>query len=250
MDIRAMKIVRLILSIAIAFPVITISGCLDDLNINWGAIQGPGNPLDYNAPNIVTGVNDIDGNYYPGVQVGSQIWFFYDLRTTRYQNGDSIGTTRPAILDISEVPIHGYQWSYKGEVLESPIYGRYYTWYATTDSRGVCPKGWRVATVEDWNSLVNYLGGANVAGEKLKMGAGVWGDLSGIPNQVVFQAIPGGKRESNGEFIEYKTNGYWWATSSNDTPFGVSYSLRKGSIEVFQENHNKLTGLCIRCVKE
>lgn len=247
MVLKAMKIIRLILSIAIAFLVITLSGCLDDLNINWGAIQGPGN---INAPNIVTGVTDIDGNYYPGVQVGSQIWFFYDLRITRYQNGDSIGTTRPATLDISETPVRGYQWSYKGEVLESPIYGRYYTWYAATDSRGVCPKGWRVATTEDWSTLVNYLGGASVAGQKLKMGASAWDDSSVPQTQILLQASPCGKRKSNGEFIEYKTNGYWWATTSYDTPFGVCYSLRKGSPEVFQENYNKRTGLCIRCVKE
>lgn len=244
---KVMKIIRSFLSIIIALPMITLSSCLDDLNINWGSIQGPGNS---SVPNIVTDVTDIDGNYYPGVQIGNQIWFFYELRTTRYQNGDSIGTTRPATLDISETPVRGYQWSYKGEVFESPLYGRYYTWYAATDSRGICPKGWRVANEEDWNTLVNYLGGAKVAGEKLKMGASGWGDSSGPQTQVVFQATPGGKRESNGNFIEFKTNGYWWATTHYDTPFGVCYSLKKGSPEVFQNNYNKRTGMCIRCVKE
>lgn len=244
---EAMKVIRSILSITIA---VTLGGCLDDLNINWGLIQGPGNMVNSNTPNIVTGVTDIDGNYYPGVQIGSQIWFFYELRTTRYQNGDSIGTTRPATLDISEAPVRGYQWSYKGEALESHLYGRYYTWYAATDSRGLCPKGWRVATAEDWNILVDFLGGVKVAGEKLKMGAGAWSDSSGPQIQVLFQASPVGKRESTGEFIEYKINGYWWATTLNDTPFGLGYSLRQSSPEVFEINYNKSAGFCIRCVKE
>jgi hypothetical protein len=54
-------------------------------------------------------VTDIDGNGYYSVRIGSQVWLSENLKTTRYRNGNSIGTTSPQTLDISYQNMPKYQ---------------------------------------------------------------------------------------------------------------------------------------------
>jgi uncharacterized protein (TIGR02145 family) len=91
-----------------------------------------------------------------------------DNHTIKYRNGDIIGTTTPATLDISSETSPKYQWAYDGNESNVATYGRLYTWYAATDSRAVCPTGWHLPTDAEWTTLTTYLGGESVAGGKLK----------------------------------------------------------------------------------
>lgn len=36
-------------------------------------------------------------------------------------------------------------------------YGRLYNWYAVNHSSNLCPAGWSVPSLEQWNQLINYL---------------------------------------------------------------------------------------------
>ena len=51
---------------------------------------------------VVNTVTDIDGNVYRTVTIGKQVWMAEDLKTTRYRNGDLIGTTNPALEQSME----------------------------------------------------------------------------------------------------------------------------------------------------
>ena len=37
-------------------------------------------------------------------------------------------------------------------------FGKLYSWKAISDPRGICPKGFKVPSLSDWNKLFNYLG--------------------------------------------------------------------------------------------
>jgi uncharacterized protein (TIGR02145 family) len=84
-------------------------------------------------------VKDIDGNVYQTVTIGTQVWMAKNLMTTKYSNGDLIGTTTPAILNIEGESAPEYQWAYDGNENNVATHGRLYTWFVATDSRKVCP---------------------------------------------------------------------------------------------------------------
>ena len=88
----------------------------------------------------------MDGNVYTSVTIGTQVWMVENLKTTKYRNGDLIGTTTPSTLDISAEATPKYQWAYSGDGNNVNTYGRLYTWYAVTDTGNTCPLGWNVPT--------------------------------------------------------------------------------------------------------
>jgi hypothetical protein len=57
---------------------------------------GYGNEITFKTTPAGTAVTDIDGNVYSSIIIGDQIWMKQNLKSTRYSNGDLIGTTTPA----------------------------------------------------------------------------------------------------------------------------------------------------------
>ncbi len=105
---------------------------------------------------------------FNAIIIGTQVWLQENLKTTRYNNGDLIGTTTPATFDIRPESTPKYQWAYEGNESKADTFGRLYTWYAVTDSRGICPIGWHVPADAEWTTLTDFLGGTSVAGGKMK----------------------------------------------------------------------------------
>jgi uncharacterized protein (TIGR02145 family) len=197
-------------------------------------------------------VKDIDDNIYNVIRVGTQLWMKENLKTTRYNNGDLIGTTSPATLDIRTETTPKYQWAYGGNESNVNTYGRLYTWYAITDSRAVCPAGWHIPTDDEWTTLTTYLGGTSDAGGKLKETETThWTTPNtGATNESGFTALPGGSRGGNGPFSNIGTYGFWWSASEYDTDHAWSRYLAydKSSITVVN-GYYKFNGFSVRCMK-
>jgi uncharacterized protein (TIGR02145 family) len=202
-------------------------------------------------PNTVT---DVDGNVYKTVTIGTQIWMAENLRTTKYNNGESIGTTTSPTLNIESEVDPKYQWAYEGNSAYVQTYGRLYTWFAIMDSRKVCPTGWHVPTDAEWMTLINYLGGDTVAGGKLKStGTTYWYTPNfGATNETGFTALPGGFRECNGAFWNLSYGTSIWSSTENAPQFAcykyMAYYDKKVLLSM-PYTENKKDGLSVRCIK-
>ena len=172
-----------------------------------------------------------------------------NLRTTHYANGDEIpnGTGN----DISGEIKPKYWFDYY-DPEEGDIFGRLYTWYATIDSRNVCPVGWHVSTDADWYALIAYLGGESIAGGKLKeIGDTNWRPPNlGATNESGFTALPGGWYLPSLIFDNIYERGYWWAVGEYNAFDGMCPSLSTNSNGVFMENIHVEFGLSVRCVMD
>jgi uncharacterized protein (TIGR02145 family) len=204
-------------------------------------------------------VTDIDGNVYKTVTIGSQVWMAENLKTTRYRNGDVIGTTSPALLDISRERAPKYQWVYVGWHSDLATYGRLYTWYAVTDSRNIAPAGWHVPTDAEWTTLTDCLGGESVAGGKLKeTGTTHWkSPNTDASNESGFTALPGGLRWATGAFEgdgnfngDGHHGGCWWSSSGNNINAWSRTLVYLNSKLLREDIHSKSSGFSVRCVKD
>ncbi|GBU20511.1 hypothetical protein R80B4_00389 [Fibrobacteres bacterium R8-0-B4] len=89
-------------------------------------------------------------------------------------------------------------------------YGRLYTWAA---AKAACQSiGWRLPTEQEWRSLVDFAGGIDAAGSKLKAGSG-WNNNGGGTDNYRFSALPGGLRNAAGYFKYAGDVGAWWTAS-------------------------------------
>ncbi|MBI5184526.1 MAG: chitobiase/beta-hexosaminidase C-terminal domain-containing protein [Nitrospinae bacterium] len=193
-----------------------------------------------------TTVTDIDGNAYNTVTIGTQRWMKENLKVTKYRNGEAIPTTR----DISAETSPKYQWAYNGNESNVSTYGRLYTWYAATDSRGVCPAGWHLPTDAEWTTLMDYLGGESAAGGKMKeSGTTHWNSPNtSADNSSGFTALPGGYRYYDGSFYLFGYYGNWWSATEFSSTDAWDRLLYYDYGYVSRYYSSKNYGFSVRCV--
>ncbi len=188
-----------------------------------------------------------------------------NLRTTRYSNGDIIGTTVPATLDISGESTPEYQWPSNGNEDNVPTYGRLYTWYAATDGRSVCPTGWHVPSDAEWTTLVTYLTdngfGYQSSGDEVAMSlaattnwtsdetAGNIGNDLSSNNTSGFTALPSGARTLTGSFYSFGDIGLWWTTTEYFAQYAWCRYLDYDGSNVYKSYNDEKNGWSIRCMQ-
>lgn len=211
-----------------------------------------------------TKVTDIDGNVYTTVTIGTQVWLKENLKVTRYLNGDEIGTTVPATMNIFGENQPKYQWANEGNEGNVTTFGRLYTWFAATDSRGLCPSGWHVPSDNEWKTLEKELGlsqadaentgtrGTN-EGSKLAGNAILWedGNLDTDPafGTSGFSALPGGVKSTDGLFDPVGRYCYFWSSSEQSSTDAWRRSIYYSETGVNRHYRKKVDGFSIRCVK-
>ncbi|MGC1390144.1 MAG: FISUMP domain-containing protein [Bacteroidales bacterium] len=225
-----------------------------------------GNEIGFTTSSASTTLTDIDGNVYSTITIGEQVWMQENLKTRKYRNGDLIGTTTPDTLDISGESMPEYQWAYNGNETNVFLYGRLYTWYTVTDSRGVCPTGWHVPIDAEWTTLTDYLtnngygyggNGSDIAksmaatsGWNTNTTAGTVGNNQASNNSSGFSALPSGSRSNNGAFVNVGNDGLWWSsTETLATNSFFRYMLYVNSV-VLGNYCDKTSGLSVRCLRD
>jgi uncharacterized protein (TIGR02145 family) len=200
-------------------------------------------------------VNDIDGNTYKTIQVGSQIWMAENLRVTKFRNNtalqnisDSLGWAN-VYDNNSRIPTWAY---YQNDPSYNAVYGKLYNWFAAVNTNGICPEGWHVPTDGEWTTLTNFLGGEPIAAGKMKSAGTQYWKIPNVEatNSSGFSALAGGLRYYYSSFDFLFDFGTWWSsTADNDTRSWARYlSYEYGS--VFRTSSIKENGFSIRCIKD
>ena len=204
---------------------------------------------------------DVEGNTYNTINIGTQVWMQENLRTTRYRNGNLIGTTSPATLDITNLIIPKYQWE-----CTNVNYGRFYTYYAITDSRNVCPAGWHVPTDNDWTTLTYFLtnngygfaGSGNDIAKSLAATSGFIADTTAgnvgndqaSNNSSGFTGLPSGGRFSTGIVNFVNLHGIWWSSTEGSPTFAYFRCIGYIPAQVYRGIFSESYGLPVRCLRD
>jgi len=206
-------------------------------------------------------VDERDGNHYNMVKIGNQIWMAENLKYLPSVVGPETGLyTEPYYY------VYGYDGTNVDEAKATKNYQTYgvlYNWAAAMNGeessnanpsgvQGVCPAGWHVPSYAEWTELTDYLGGASVAGGKLKeAGTTHWrSPNTGATNETGFTALPGGHRNSNGTFINIGDNGYWWSATESNATNAWHRVMNDNNSYVIRLNYYKEVGFSVRCVRD
>ena len=155
-----------------------------------------------------------DGQSYDVVKIGGLTWMAENL------NFETTGSFCP-----------------EGDARNCKRLGRFYSW---AEAKTVCPKGWRLPTKEDIESLVAVTSGEAAqslspslaqspsqsrAGAALKASDG-WFKKGNGSDALGFRALPAGYRGADGKFDGIGGYAYFWsATEDSENPESNAYYL-------------------------
>jgi uncharacterized protein (TIGR02145 family) len=208
-------------------------------------------------------------SYFPYVKISNQFWMQRNLDVDHYQDGTPIEYVDPSKWSSLTTGAWCY---YNNNASNYGQYGKLYNWYAVNDKvhGGIAPVGWHVPSNDEWQTLINNLGGYSNAGALMT--------AVQIPNIVTtnssgFAALPGGMLDYT-TFTNINSEAHWWTstetvpkapnpheitTISNSGPIsiGMYYTSHKtGSVidedligYIFNSIDSRSNGYSVRCVR-
>jgi uncharacterized protein (TIGR02145 family) len=187
--------------------------------------QSPKKTMEVEVNKLEAFTDQRDGQSYPAIQIGKQIWLANNLR---FKTDSS--------------------WYYHGEKVEFSVAGRLYTW---NQAKKACPKGWHLPSQEEWMTLVSNFSNTE--------------NLENEGNQDIFQALKkGGSSHLNlylsgfynsaiEKFIGFGRHGSYWTSSK----FGLeAATCALITVNDFEEGYFMFTpgsqdaGHACRCIKD
>ena len=178
--------------------------------------------LDIDGDNLV---DDRDGQVYKIVTIGSQTWMAQNLN---YDEENS------------------YCYGNKDENCSK--YGRLY--YGANH----CPAGWHLPTIDEWNVLIDFVGGVSVAGKMLKSASG-WNEFGNGTDAYEFSALPAGSYYARQSFSGIGDGAVFMADTVKNDSMSVHYVSISGekdgvSFSGLNKKYMDLpNGTSIRCLK-
>ena len=181
-----------------------------------------------------TDCTDADSNHYPVVRICNQTWMARNLNVGRLSFSQS---------DIPAFEKH----CYNDRVSNCNIYGGLYTWNmmmyhdTTSGSRGICPDGWHIPTLAEWNILIGCLGGLNAAGKLKETDTIHWqSPNTGASNTSGFSALPGGEWDAhNGVSNSLGIEGFYWTSTQFYSPMAYYKAMMYNTTNVYSDVYLK-----------
>jgi len=216
------------------------------LGVRWFSGESREQASDSNAAaaqSMGTFTDTRDSKTYKTVEIGGKVWMAQNLN---YK------------------PDSGRSWCYDNNLYNCTKYGRLYDWNTALT---VCPAGWRLSSVYDWDNLLLAIGGEREshisesdqffawggAGNKLKSKKG-WKSLKDSSSgngtdEFGFTAVPGGAIfHTDGDFDRLGAYANWWTATEFDENRAVWLYVnyfRDLAVERFDDKGNGLSARCV-----
>lgn len=176
-----------------------------------------------------------DGKVYKYVKIGTQTWMAENMA---YKTSDKC-------------------WAYEGDQKNISTYGYLYDWET---AKKICPAGWHLPNETEFRKLIDYSGGEDSAGCKLKEAGNehwksnqneLFVSKAKITNSTGFTALPGGFRYELEIFRDIGNNGWWWiGEQGSTTDEGKIMLLGFNSRQANIYSQKVEFGLSVRCLRD
>jgi len=114
-----------------------------------------------------------NSNIIKSVKIGNQTWMTENLNVDKFRNGDLIPEAKTDEEWLNAGKNKQPAWCYyNNDTLHGLTYGRIYNYYALTDSRNICPEGWKIPSKSEWLIMLIENTEALDCGTKLKSKSG------------------------------------------------------------------------------
>ena len=190
-------------------------------------------------------LQDIDGNNYTTVTIGTQTWMVENLKVTKLNDGTPIANSGASTgvftnAEWGALSSPARCW-YGHESGPEPVGGNMVYNFSAVASGKLAPAGWHIATKADWETLA-----ANVPYPNLVKLLAV-GNGEGT-NELGFNGLQIGCRTGgSGWYTPGGHSGFWAATPYTDSR-GFSIWVRASDIYIGHDANN--FGYSVRCVKD
>ena len=233
----------------------------DTTRVTWTIYDNEGNEMTHNDQVVIVVYAPCDtieynGYAYPAKRIGYQCWMTENLRTETYADGTT--------------PVADYH-AYMDNSANLEKFGYLYTWYSavnvpennnsatpavltaangTSYVQGVCPEGWAVASVADYDVLYLHVGDVILLKDA---GEGYWypGNGGVLPNSGFNSRAGGLFKSMNDRYEDILTGDHYW--KSDSTP--NSANATSGNINYFcdapsEVQSPKTDRKSVRCIKK
>lgn len=190
-------------------------------------------------------IDNRDENKYKLITIGEQTWFAENLR---YASDSS--------------------WCYANSLDSCQRYGRLYQWHSAMKisnkydenqynnsmglekkERGLCPLGWHLPNLKEWEILLNNIDSLNVFRGLFLKSSEYWKNYGNGYNTYGFNAYPAGLYRQ-GSFRDAGASTAFWSSIEDNKQYATAIKLSSSDKYTSKYNLNKKEGYSVRCIAD
>ena len=225
--------------------------------------------------NYIQHVTDVDNNKYGLVQIGNQCWMRENLRTKHFANN--------TLIDLGDNTTSSntvaYRYNPADDETNVVTYGYLYNWQAVMNGatgsttnpsnvQGICPDGWHVPSVAEWQQLIDHLNSkddclcnetADLIAKSIAANTNYWntsttdcapGNTDRANDYLVFTAMPAGYFTGSSHSQLGVDANIWTSTKVEGSEAVYSLIIPYDAPSVFLSDNSSTLGFSVRCLRD
>ena len=182
------------------------------------------------------------GKTYNTVLIGTQCWLKENLNVGTMIQGTDTARNNGTIE----------KYCYNNDTANCNMYGGLYQWneamqYSTTAGvQGICPSGWHIPTLSEFQTLRNAVGGDGNALKAVGQGTGAGAGT----NTSGFSALLAGCRDDYGYFYNFGHYSNFWSSTEYDATYAHNLNLNYSNGFIYLIDNIKAYGFSVRCLED